>query len=167
MDYFDLNLELSKEDIIMKAAAREFAQKVMRPISLELDKMSAEEVASKGSPFWEFMKKAYELDFHKILIPEYYGGEGLSPLQIHLIYEEFGWASFGLAVELYVTAMPFVLMVMKLAKSQNLLLILIQISLLSTIIEMRIQILMKNILFGLILEMLFEVSIGAIFFFMI
>ncbi len=108
MDYFDLNLELSKEDISIKMAAREFARKVMRPISLELDKMSAEEVVAKGSPFWDFMKKAYELDFHKVLIPEYYGGEGLSPLQIHLMYEEFSWASFGLAVELYVTAMPFV-----------------------------------------------------------
>ena len=112
MDYFDLNLELSKEDISIKMAAREFARKVMRPISIELDKMPAEEAFANGSPFWEFMKKAYELDFHKILIPEYYGGEGLSPLQTHLVYEEFGWASFGLAVELYVTAMPFVLMVM-------------------------------------------------------
>ncbi len=106
MDYFDINMDLTAEDKAIRAAAREFARKVMRPISIELDLMTAEEVIDDGSPLWEFFRKAYELDFHTILLPEFYGGQGLSPLQIHLVYEEFGWASFGLSVHLAVACFP-------------------------------------------------------------
>ncbi len=106
MEYFDINMDLTAEDKAIRAAAREFASKVMRPISLELDRMTAEEVVADGSPLWEFFRKAYELDFHTILMPEFYGGQGLSPLQIHLVYEEFGWASFGLSVQLAVACFP-------------------------------------------------------------
>jgi alkylation response protein AidB-like acyl-CoA dehydrogenase len=107
MRYFDMNLDLTKEDIAIRRAARDFAQKVMRPISRELDEMSAEEVVADGSPLYDFMKKAYELDFHTVMLPEAYGGQGLSPKQIHLVFEEFGWASFGLAVHLAVVCFPF------------------------------------------------------------
>jgi len=109
MQYFDINMGLSREDILIRDTAREFAQKVMRPISRELDTMSAEAAVADGSPFWDFLAKAYELDFHTILLPEYYGGQGLSPLQVHLVFEEFGWASFGLAVQLAVVCFPFYL----------------------------------------------------------
>jgi acyl-CoA dehydrogenase len=109
MDYFDINMNLSDEDRAIKMAAREFAQKVMRPVSRELDGMTAEAAIDKGSPLWDFFKKAYELDFHTILLPEYYGGQGLSPLQIHLVFEEFGWASFGLSVQMAVVCFPFYL----------------------------------------------------------
>ncbi len=106
MDYFDLNMDLTKEDKEIRAAAREFAEGVMRPISLELDKMSAKQVIANDSPLWEFMQQAYSLGFHSILLPEYYGGQGLTPLQIHLVFEEFGWASFGLSVFLAVACFP-------------------------------------------------------------
>jgi alkylation response protein AidB-like acyl-CoA dehydrogenase len=107
MQYFDLNMDLSKEDEDIRSAAREFAQKLMRPVGLELDKMSAEETIADGSPLWHFLEKAYELGFHSIMLPEFYGGQGMTPLQIHLIFEEFGWASFGLAVHLAVVCFPF------------------------------------------------------------
>ena len=112
MRYFDIDLNLSKEDIAIRKAAREFAQKVMRPVSRELDDMTAEEAVAENSPLWDFLKKAYELDFHTILIPEYFGGQGLSPLQVHLVFEELGWASFGLAVQLAVACFPFYLICM-------------------------------------------------------
>jgi len=106
MDYFDINLDLTDEDKSIVNMAREFAREVIRPISIELDRMTAEEVVADGSPLWEFFRKAYELDFHTILLPEVYGGPGLNPLQIHLVFEEFGWASFGLAVHLAVSSFP-------------------------------------------------------------
>lgn len=109
MDYFDLNMELSKQDKDIRSAAREFAEKVMRPVSMELDTMTAEQVVAKNSPLWDFLKKAYELDFHTVMLPENYGGQGLTPLQIHLLFEEFGWASFGLSVQLAVVCFPFFL----------------------------------------------------------
>jgi acyl-CoA dehydrogenase len=109
MRYFDINLNLTKEDILLRRTAREFAQKVLRPVSRELDAMTAEQVVANGSPLWDFLKQAYELDLHKILLPAYYGGEGLSPLQVHLVMEELGWGGFGLALQLTVVCFPFYL----------------------------------------------------------
>ena len=106
MDYLDLNLDLTKEDIALKKAAHEFASKVMRPVSIEMDKMTAEEAIAPGSPFWDFKKKAYELDYHTLIIPETYGGMGLSPLQQFLVMEELAWGSAGLTVDLVVAAFP-------------------------------------------------------------
>jgi alkylation response protein AidB-like acyl-CoA dehydrogenase len=107
MRYFDTNLNLSKEDILIRRSAREFAQKVMRPVSRELDAMTAEQAVAPDSPLWAVLKQAYELEFHTIMLPEYYGGQGLSPLQLHIVFEEFGWASFGLSVQLAVVCFPF------------------------------------------------------------
>ncbi len=106
MTYLDLNLNLTKEDIMLKKAAHEFARDVMRPVAAEMDKMTAEEAVAPGSPFWDFKKKAYELEFHTILIPDSYGGQGLSPLQIHMVLEELAWGSVGLTVDLVVAAFP-------------------------------------------------------------
>ncbi|MFZ5645907.1 MAG: acyl-CoA dehydrogenase family protein [Bacillota bacterium] len=107
MDYFDLNLNLTDEDIDLKKAAHKFAKEVMRPVARQLDTMSAEEAVAEGSPVWDFLKKAYELGYHSILLPAEAGGPGLTPLQIHLVYEELGWGSFGLAVLLGVCSFPF------------------------------------------------------------
>ncbi len=112
MRYFDINLNLSKEDILLRRSARQFAQGVMRPVSRELDGLTAEQVIAADSPLWDFLKQAYELDLHTVLLPEYYGGQGLSPLQVHLVFEELGWASFGLSVQLAVVCFPFYLICM-------------------------------------------------------
>lgn len=104
MDYFDLNLGLTKEDMTLKEGARQFAIEVMRPVAKELDLMSPEEAVGKNSPLWMFIRKAYELGYHKILMPEAFGGLGLTPLQIAIVQEELGWGSFGLAAYLATTS---------------------------------------------------------------
>ncbi len=100
MNYFDLNLQLSEEDIPLKEAAAKFAREVMRPISIQLDQMSAVEAFALESPFWDFMRKAYELGYHKLPFPADFGGPGLSPLQIQMVMEELAWGSFGLTLTL-------------------------------------------------------------------
>ena len=75
----------------------------MRPVALELDRMSPEEVIAPGSPYWDFMAKAYKLGYHKLPFPEVFGGPGLSPFQISLIMEELAWGSFGLTLALNTT----------------------------------------------------------------
>ncbi len=105
--YFDMNIELTDEDIALREAAHKFAKEVMRPVARELDAMTGEEAIAEGSPMWEFWKQAYQLGYHTILLPEYYGGLGLTPLQTHLVYEEMGWGSIGLSVMLAVGAFPF------------------------------------------------------------
>jgi len=106
MDYLDLNLNLTKEDIMLKKEAHKFAKEVMRPISIEMDRMTPEEAIAPGSPFWDFKKKAYQLGYHSILIPDSYGGMGLSPLQQFIVMEELVWGSAGLTVDLIVAAFP-------------------------------------------------------------
>ncbi len=46
MTYFDLNLNLSDEDKAIREAAHKFAKEVMRPMGIELDRMSAEETVA-------------------------------------------------------------------------------------------------------------------------
>ncbi|GAB6173717.1 acyl-CoA dehydrogenase family protein [Paradesulfitobacterium aromaticivorans] len=106
MTYFDLNKDLTSEDIALRDAAHKFAAEVMRPVSKELDQMSAEDAIGPNSPIWGFMKKAYELNYHRILLPGE-AGLGLTPRQIHLVQEELGWGSFGLAALLNGVGLPF------------------------------------------------------------
>ena len=107
MDYLDISFQLNDEDIALRDAAYKFAREVIRPVAKELDQMTADEVIADGSPLWDLLRQAYELGYHKILIPEAYGGLELSPLQLHLVFEELGWGSFGLAVLLGVVSFPF------------------------------------------------------------
>ncbi|MFP4226835.1 MAG: acyl-CoA dehydrogenase family protein [Desulfobacterales bacterium] len=104
MNYLDLDINLSREDIMLKQNAHEFAKKVMRPVAKELDEMTPEQVIARDSPFWDFMKKAYGLGYHSILIPDAYGGMGLSSLQQAIVYEELAWGSVGLTVALGVAS---------------------------------------------------------------
>ena len=106
MEFLDLDLNLTKEEVLMKKTANEFARKVMRPIAKELDEMTPEQVIAEDSPFWEFMRKAYELGYHAMQLPESYGGMGLTPLQQAIINEELAWGSFGLTVALGTAGFP-------------------------------------------------------------
>ncbi len=106
MNYLDLDLTLTEDDIALKASAHRFAKEVMRPVAKQLDEMTPEQVIAKDSPFWDFMKKAYELGYHTILIPESYGGMDLTSKQQAIIYEELAWGSVGLTVALGVAAFP-------------------------------------------------------------
>ena len=100
MNYFDLNMNLTEEDIILKTETNKFAREVMRPVAMDLDKMTAEEAIAPKSPFWDFMRKAYELSYHKITMPAEFGGAGLAPYQIQMVMEELAWGSFGLTLGL-------------------------------------------------------------------
>lgn len=55
------------------------------------------------------MRKAYELNYHAILLPESVGGMGLTPLQEAIVYEELAWGSFGLTVAIIVALFPALL----------------------------------------------------------
>ncbi|MFH1032907.1 MAG: acyl-CoA dehydrogenase family protein [Pseudomonadota bacterium] len=106
MDFLELDLNLNDEDLALKQAAHKFAKDVMRPVAAELDQMTPEEVIAPTSPLWDFMKQAYQLGYHAILIPESYGGMNLTSLQQIMLYEELSWGSSGLAVQLAVASFP-------------------------------------------------------------
>jgi acyl-CoA dehydrogenase len=107
MDYFDIDMNLSKEDIAIQQNAHKFAENVMRPIAKELDEMTADQVVADGSPLYTFLKKSYELGFHIADFPEAFGGAGGTPVQASIMEEEMGWGSFGLCITLGAAGMPF------------------------------------------------------------
>jgi alkylation response protein AidB-like acyl-CoA dehydrogenase len=102
MEYFDVNLDLTNEDLALKAAANKFAREVMRPVAKKLDEMTPEAAIAENSPLWTFLRKAYELGYHRMLLPAQVGGMGLNPLQANIVTEELGWGSFGLGVQIAV-----------------------------------------------------------------
>jgi alkylation response protein AidB-like acyl-CoA dehydrogenase len=112
MPYFDMNLNLSWEDQQLKETAHEFARDVMRPIAKELDQMNAVAAIAPESPLWDFMRQAYGLGFHAASLPEEVGGQGLTPLQVHILQEELAWGSHGLATTLGVAGWPFLTLAM-------------------------------------------------------
>ena len=50
MDFLDLNLNLTEEDVALKENARKFAREIMRPIAKQLDEMTPREVIAPESP---------------------------------------------------------------------------------------------------------------------
>jgi len=50
MTYFDVNLDLGPEEKAIREAAHKLAKEVMRPVSKELDRMTAQETVAESSP---------------------------------------------------------------------------------------------------------------------
>ena len=107
MTYFDINLDLTEEDKAIREAAHKFAKEVMRPASIEIDRMSAEEAVAEGSPLWDFVKQAYELGYHRAAFPEEVGGLGFTPLQTHILQEELMWGSLGMTGVVFLAGWPY------------------------------------------------------------
>ncbi len=103
--YTELNIELTDEQNTIKEETHRFAREILRPASVELDKLSPEEVI-KSDLFWNAMKKGYELGFHTIFIPDTYGGLATDPLETHIVLEEIAWGSVDFAIGLGVTCFP-------------------------------------------------------------
>ncbi|MGC8579182.1 MAG: acyl-CoA dehydrogenase family protein [bacterium] len=106
MPYKDLNLNLTEDEVAIKNSVHEFARDVLRPASIKLDKMEPEEVIKKDSIFWDALKQAYDMGLHTFLLPESYGGLGLSPLGVHIVEEELAWGSVDFAIALGVATFP-------------------------------------------------------------
>lgn len=107
MSYLDLCLELTPEQQDIKNTVRRFAREVLRPVSLHLDRLADPAAAIRAdSPYWDVMRQMKQLGYHTVLLPEVYGGMGLSPLELHLFFEEVGWGSAGLAVSIGVDCFP-------------------------------------------------------------
>ena len=80
--------ELSKEQLDIQKAAREFAQGEFSDVARELDE--------KGSFDDRLWKKAADLGFLAVFIPEKYQGLGMGYLEQCLIVEEFARVDLGI-----------------------------------------------------------------------
>jgi alkylation response protein AidB-like acyl-CoA dehydrogenase len=104
--YNELNLDLTKSQIAMKEETRRFAKEVLRPASLELDKLHDPADVIKSPVFWRAMQQGYELGYHTIFLPDTYGGLAADPIETNIILEELGWGSADFAVGLGVACFP-------------------------------------------------------------
>jgi alkylation response protein AidB-like acyl-CoA dehydrogenase len=84
MDYLDIDLNLTDEDLAIQEHAHKFAENVMRPISKEVDGMEPDQVVADGSPLYTFLEKAYELGFHAADFPKEFGGAGVTHRQAQI-----------------------------------------------------------------------------------
>src|SRR3990170_7291410 len=88
-----VDFELSEEQKLMQKTAHEFAEKEMRPISLEYDK--------KGEMPWDVVLKAHSIGLDTAFIPEEYGGGGVTSTLTHcVVMEELNWGCAGIATGL-------------------------------------------------------------------
>lgn len=106
MVFLDLE-ELREEDRLLREEVHRFVAEVVRPASIELDRMPAEDRVKPGSPFFRVMREMKRLSFHRIMLPPEKGGVKMTPLQRYIIFEELGWGSLGLATALGVDMIPF------------------------------------------------------------
>ena len=88
-----MDFELSEEQTLIQKTAHEFAEKEMRPVSLEYDK--------RGEIPWHVVKKAHALGLDTAFIPAEYGGGGITSTLTHcLVNEELNWGCAGIATGL-------------------------------------------------------------------
>lgn len=89
-----MDFQLNETQQLMRETAREFAQKRVAPLAMEMDENE------KMPP--ELLRQAAELGYFGMLIPEEYGGLGLDSLSYVCALEEISRASAGLSITISV-----------------------------------------------------------------
>lgn len=109
MEYYrELSVDLPEECESLRQSVHRFAQDVIRPAAATLDGIADPgEVIASGSPLWKVLREAYELGYHAAGISTEFGGLGLRGLHRHILLEELGWGSAGLATGIAVAGFPF------------------------------------------------------------
>jgi alkylation response protein AidB-like acyl-CoA dehydrogenase len=105
--YVELDKGLAPELAELKRDVHRFAAEVCRPASVALDRMEPEACIAEGSVLRDVFRLAYEQGLHTRSLPQSVGGTRVGPVGNHIVAEELGWGSAGLAIALSVTSMPF------------------------------------------------------------
>jgi acyl-CoA dehydrogenase len=92
-----IDFSLTEEQLAIQKTAKDFAEKELKPVAGELDRIED----PKKSWNWELYEKANRLGFNKLLIPEQYGGLGLTMLDACIVIEELAVADAGFATTLF------------------------------------------------------------------
>ena len=75
-----MNYGLNEENILIRQTVRDFAEREIKPVAQELDE--------KGEFSVELTKKIGELGLMGMMLPEKYGGQGMSTLSYIIAVEE-------------------------------------------------------------------------------
>jgi acyl-CoA dehydrogenase len=87
-----ISFALTPEQRELRALAREFAEKEIRPKAAEYDEHQTHPA--------DLVEKAHELGLMNVHVPEEYGGAGLPGFEGMLIGEELSWGCSGIAVSI-------------------------------------------------------------------
>jgi alkylation response protein AidB-like acyl-CoA dehydrogenase len=120
--FTDIDSALGDTHRTTQAAAHRFARDVLRPAALAAD--AARDVADIIRPdsLWSRARReARQLGYHLATLPSSVGGLGLDALSLHIVLEEFGWASPGLALSIFADSFPAVATLMHRPRSPGLL----------------------------------------------
>jgi len=107
MSSIETECELTPEESEIVSTVHKFAEEVMRPAGIALDKLAdPSDVIAKDSVLWDVFKKNAELGLEAIEDP----ANGFSPRQQarlrSIIGEEFGWGDSGLCISFGVNGFP-------------------------------------------------------------
>ena len=87
-----MDFDFTEEQKMIRNVAREFARKEIAP---------AAEYYDRNSEFpHEIHSKARKLGLINVVIPEEYGGSGLSAIEMILVTEELAWGCAGMATSI-------------------------------------------------------------------
>jgi len=93
--------DIAKE---IQGMLRGFSENVMRPIGIELDRMTPEDVIAEGSPFWNFRKQYLDLGIGISAFAD------MTPEELSvvfpIIFEELGRGDAGLAISIGAGLLP-------------------------------------------------------------
>ena len=84
----EFSLTLTEEQTIIQDSARKFATQEIAPVASECDR--------KGELPEQLIRRAGDLGFLNMTIPEAFGGTGLSNLNCCLVVEELAWGCGGI-----------------------------------------------------------------------
>ncbi len=99
-----LDGDLTEEERATQETFHRFAEEVVRPIGIQLDKMTPEEAVAPGSPVFDFIAKFETLGFGPEALAQT-PPEQLSRL-LPLIMEELCWGDVGLGLSTMVMSFP-------------------------------------------------------------
>jgi alkylation response protein AidB-like acyl-CoA dehydrogenase len=91
------------------AEVHEVARDEVRPAGLEIDRMSHDEVRGLDhdeGAYADALDAMHDVVPRSAFLPEEFGGDGMSGREFHVVMEEFGWGSSGLAMGFAVDIMP-------------------------------------------------------------
>jgi len=101
---FGAEPELTPEESAMMDTLHRFAEREMRPLGRELDRLSPEAVIAPDSPLWPFYGRFGALGFTVDLMLEMPPSERAKLMC--MFYEELGWGDSGLGISLAASTLP-------------------------------------------------------------
>jgi acyl-CoA dehydrogenase len=96
--------EFSDTEQAVHESVHRYAEEVLRPVGIKLDRMTPEKVIAADSPYWEARKKFLDLGFSVEALFGFEPAERAKTMCI--LFEELGWGDSGFAISFGAGLLP-------------------------------------------------------------